>query len=58
MNRAWMYNANMMDTYFHGDLDKFIKVTKNHARKENTVLIHRPCRVYGNLKVFSEPTTC
>ena len=47
----------MMDAYFHGELDKFIKVAENHARKEDTVLIHCPCRVCGNLKVFSEPTT-
>ena len=33
MNRAWMYNANRMDAYFRGELDKFIKVTENHARK-------------------------
>ena len=52
-----MYNANRMDAYFRGELDKFIKVAENHARKENTVLIHCPCRVCGNLKVFSEPTT-
>ena len=57
MNRAWMYNANRMEAYFHGELDKFIKVTENHARKENTVLILCLCRVCGNLKVFSEPTT-
>jgi len=57
MNRAWVYNANRMDAYFRGELDKFIKVAKNHARKENTMLIHCPCRVCGNLKVFSEPTT-
>ena len=52
-----MYNANMMDAYFRGELDKFIKVTENHARKEDTVLIRCPCRVCGNLKIFSEPTT-
>ena len=52
-----MYNANMMDAYFHGDLDKFIKVAENHARMENTVLIHCPCKVCGNLKVFRDPTT-
>ena len=52
-----MYNANGMDAYFHGELDKFIKVAENHARKENTVLIHCLCRVCRNLKVFSEPTT-
>ena len=57
MNRAWMYNANRMEAYFHGELDKFIKVKENHARKENTVLILCLCRVCGNLKVFSEPTT-
>ena len=51
-----MYNANRMDSYFHGELDKLIKFAENHARKENTVLIHCPCRVCGNLKVFSEPT--
>ena len=52
-----MYNANMMDAYFRGELDKFIKVAENHARKENTLLIHCPCRVCENFKVFSEPTT-
>jgi hypothetical protein len=52
-----MYNANRMDTYFHGELDKFIKVAENHARKEKTQLIHCPCGVCGNLKVFSNPTT-
>ena len=52
-----MYNANRMDAYFRRELDKFIKVAENHARKENTVLIHCLCRVYENLKVFSEPTT-
>ena len=52
-----MYNANRMDTYFRGELDKFIKVAENHARKENTLLIHCPCRVCENFKVFSEPTT-
>ena len=57
MNRAWMYNANRMDTYFRGELAKFIKVAENHANRMNTVLIHCPCRVCGNLKVFSEPTT-
>src|SRR6185437_6075507 len=57
MDRAWMYNVNRMDAYFCGELDKFIKVAENHARKENTMLIHCPYRVCGNLKVFSEPTT-
>src|SRR6185312_4373770 len=57
MDRAWMYNANMLDAYFHGELDKFIKVAENHARMENTVLIHCPCKVCGNLKVFRDPTT-
>jgi len=57
MDRAWMYNASMMDAYFHGELDKFIKVAENHARMENTVLIHCPCKVCGNLKVFRDPTT-
>ena len=52
-----MYNASMMDAYFHGELDKFIKVAENHARMENTVLIHCPCKVCGNLKVFRDPTT-
>ena len=52
-----MYNANRMDPYFRGELDKFIKVVENHAKKENTMFIHCPCRVCGNLKVFSEPTT-
>jgi len=52
-----MYNANRLDTYFRGELDKFIKVAENHARKENTQLIHFLCRAYGNLKVFSDPTT-
>ena len=51
-----MYNENGMDTYFCGELDKFIKVAENHARKKNTVLIHCLCRVCGDLKVFSEPT--
>ena len=52
-----MYNVNRMDAYFRGELDKFIKVTENHTRKENTLLIHCPCRVFGNLKVFRDPTT-
>jgi len=52
-----MYNANRMDAYFRREIDKFIKVAENHARKESTVLIHCLCRVYENLKVFSEPTT-
>ena len=51
-----MYIANRMNAYFHGELDKFIKVAENHTRKEKTQLIHCPCRVCGNLKVFSEPT--
>ena len=46
-----------MYAYFRGELDKFIKVAENHARKEKTSLIHCPCRVCGNLKVFSDPTT-
>jgi len=46
MDRAWMFNANMMDAYFCGELDKFIKVAENHTRKEKTLLIHCPCRVW------------
>ena len=52
-----MYNANRLDTYFRGELDKFIKVAENRARKENTQLIHFLCRACRNLKVFSDPTT-
>ena len=52
-----MYNANRMDEYFRGELDKFIKVAENHARKEKTRLIHYPCRGCGNLRIFSDPTT-
>ncbi|XP_039797630.1 uncharacterized protein LOC120662576 [Panicum virgatum] len=57
MDRAWMYNANRMGAYFRGELDKFIKVAENYARKEKTQLIHCPCRACENLKVFSDPTT-
>ena len=32
-----MYNANRTDVYFGGELDKFIKIAKNHARKEKTI---------------------
>ena len=46
-----------MYAYFRGELDKFIKVAENHARKEKTSLIHCQGRVCGNLKVFSDPTT-
>ena len=42
-----MYNANRMDAYFRGELDKFIKVTENHARKEDTVLIHYRAEFVG-----------
>ena len=52
-----MYNANRMGAYFRGELDKFIKVAENYARKEKTQLIHCPCRACENLKVFSDPTT-
>ena len=52
-----MYNANRMDEYFRGELDKFIKVAENHARKEKTQLIHCQCRVCGDLKVFSDSIT-
>ena len=52
-----MYNVNRMGAYFRGELDKFIKVAENYARKEKTQLIHCPCRACENLKVFSDPTT-
>ena len=52
-----MYIANRMNAYFRGELDKFIKVAENHARKEKTSLIHCQGRVCGNLKVFRDPTT-
>ena len=32
-----MYNANRTNIYFGGELDKFIKIAKNHARKEKTI---------------------
>jgi hypothetical protein len=57
MDRIWMYNANRMDPYFRGELDKFIKVEENHARKKKTQLIHCPCRAGKNLSIFSDPTT-
>jgi len=37
MERIWMYKAKRTELYFRGELDKFIKVAANHARKEKTV---------------------
>ena len=51
-----MYEARMMDAYFHGELDKFIQAAENHARIKKTQLIHRPCRPCNNMRVFSDTT--
>jgi hypothetical protein len=56
MDRIWMYNANRTDTYFHGELDKFIKFAKNHVRNEKTWLTHCPCGACKNLRIFNDPT--
>ena len=52
-----MYKANRTEPYFHGELNKFIKVAQNHARNEKTQWIHCPCKACKNLRVFSDPTT-
>ena len=52
-----MYNVKMIDVYFRGELNKFIKVAENHARNEKTQLIHCPYKVCRKLRVFSDPTT-
>ena len=52
-----MHKAKRTELYFRGELDKFIKVAKNHARNEKTQWIHCPCKKYKNLRVFSDPTT-
>jgi hypothetical protein len=52
-----MYNAKKTDAYFRGELNKFIQVAKNHARNENTRLMHCPCNACKNLSVFSDLTT-
>ena len=52
-----MYHAKRTDTYFHGELNKFIQVAENHARNEKTQQVHCPCNDCKNLRVFSNPTT-
>ena len=51
-----MYKARRMDTYFRGEVDKFIQAVENHARIEKTQMIHYPCRTCKNLRVFSNTT--
>jgi hypothetical protein len=51
-----MYNAERTDTYFDGELNKFIQVADNHARNEKTRLMHCPYNACKNLSVFSDPT--
>ena len=51
-----MYKARRTDAYFHGELDKFFQAAKNHARIEKTQLIHCPCKLYKNMRVFSDTT--
>ena len=57
MDRTWMYNGRRIDAYFRGVLNKFIKVVKDHTRNEKTQLIHCPCKVCRNLKVYNDPVT-
>ena len=51
-----MYKARKTDTYFRGEVDKFIQAAENHARIEETQMIHCPCRTCKNLRVFSNAT--
>ena len=57
MGRTWIYKANRTEPYFHGELNKFIKVAQNHARNEKTQWVYCPCKACKNLRVFSDPTT-
>ena len=51
-----MYNAKRTDTYFRGELNKFIQIAQNHTRNEKTQLMHCPCKGCRNLRIFSDPT--
>ena len=51
-----MYKARRMDTYFRGEVDKFIQAAENHARIEKTQMIHCTCKTCKNLGVFSDTT--
>ena len=51
-----MYKARRTDAYFREQLNKFIQATKNYARIEKTQLIHCPCKLYKNMRVFSDTT--
>ena len=51
-----MYKARRTDAYFRGHLNKFIQVAENHVRIEKTQLIHCPCKLYKNMRVFSDTT--
>ncbi|CAO2189438.1 unnamed protein product [Urochloa humidicola] len=57
MDRSWMYNISRWDPYFHQELEKFLKVTKNHAMDESTKDICRPCKVCKNHGVFNNLVT-
>ena len=52
-----MYNAKETDAYFRGELNQFIQVAENHTKNEKTRLMHCPCNICKNLRVYSEPTT-
>ena len=55
MDRIWKYITRKTKAYFRGEPNKFIKVAENHTRNEKTWMIHCPCKVYRNLRVFSNP---
>jgi hypothetical protein len=54
---SWMYKARRTETYFLGELNKFIQSAGKHARTKKIQRIPCTCKTCKNMRVFSDATT-